>query len=51
MAGIVDGATVVLVVGIAVTVVVGPFGPVVRAKCVVGSVIRVVDVLGCRTAT
>jgi hypothetical protein len=51
VAGVVDGATVVLVVGTAVTVVVGPFGPVVQAKCVVGAVVRVVDVMGCRTAT
>ena len=51
MAGVVDGATVVLVAGTAVTVVVGPFGPVVPAKCVVGTVMRVVDVMGCRTAT
>ena len=51
MAGVVDGATVVLVAGTAVTVVVGPFGPVVPAKCVVGTVMKVVDVMGCRTAT
>ena len=41
----------VLVAGIAVTVVVGPSDPVVPAKCIVGTVIRVVDVMGGRTAT